>query len=555
MPKEASTANRTDGEAAALPVAPRLRPLVWCVGLGALAASALFIGRTLDASALARTWSSIRAEPVAGVPALLAYAAAFLIRAALWRRLLPELPTRHALAALHVSLAANHVLPLRLGEALRPVSVARRARLPLAAAAASTLVLRAADAVAAAALALVLTSAALGAGAVALGAVAGIASGLWAAGLWWLRRMARSKALDVRASPLVLALGATAAWILESGVLWQACRWAGADVSPAQAVGATAIAVLAQAVAIAPAGLGTYEAAAGVALASAGAEPGAALAAALTAHALKTAYALLAGAVALFLPEPGLLGRLRLASGAARERKGALSPPPGAEVVLVLPAHDEGAAVAGVVGRTPDRVCGRGVSCLVVDDGSSDGTREAAVAAGARVISLGHNAGLGAAVRRGLREALARRPAAIAFCDADGEYAPEELERLVAPILAGRADYVVGSRFAGAPRRMLPHRWLGNVVFTRALSVMARRRITDGQSGYRALSPEAAARAEIIHDFNYAQVLTLDLLAKGFRYLEVPISYRFRASGRSFVKLGRYLRRVVPAVYRELNLP
>ena len=100
---------------------------------------------------------------------------------------------------------------------------------------------------------------------------------------------------------------------------------------------------------------------------------------------------------------------------------------------------------------------------------------------------------------------------------------------------------------------MRPHRRVGNVVLTAGLSFVARRRITDGQSGYRAFSPAAAAAAEIVHDYNYAQVLTLDLLAKGFRYHEVPISYHFRTTGRSFVTLGRYLRNVVPAVYRELN--
>ena len=77
--------------------------------------------------------------------------------------------------------------------------------------------------------------------------------------------------------------------------------------------------------------------------------------------------------------------------------------------------------------------------------------------------------------------------------------------------------------------------------------------ITDGETGYRALSPVAAARAEVIHDVNDAQVVTLDLLAKGYRYLEVPISYHFRPTGESFIKLGPYLRKVVPAVYRELN--
>jgi hypothetical protein len=78
------------------------------------------------------------------------------------------------------------------------------------------------------------------------------------------------------------------------------------------------------------------------------------------------------------------------------------------------------------------------------------------------------------------------------------------------------------------------------------------RGLTDGQSGYRALSAAAAAAAEIVHDFNYAQVLTLDLLGKGFRYAEVPISYGFRTTGRSFVRLGPYLRHVVPAVRTEL---
>ena len=66
-------------------------------------------------------------------------------------------------------------------------------------------------------------------------------------------------------------------------------------------------------------------------------------------------------------------------------------------------------------------------------------------------------------------------------------------------------------------------------------------------------SPAAASSAEVIHDFNYAQIITLDLLAKGYVYLEVPISYHFRTTGESFIKLFPYLRKVVPAVYKELN--
>jgi len=225
--------------------------------------------------------------------------------------------------------------------------------------------------------------------------------------------------------------------------------------------------------------------------------------------------------------------------------------PARAPVVCFLPARDEEAAVAGVVARIPREVHGHPVVPLVVDDGSVDSTAALARAAGAVVIDTGGR-GLGAAVRMGLGEAVARDAVAVAFCDADGEYDPGELDRLVAPILARSHDYVVGSRFRGTIGHMHPHRRVGNRVLTAALAVLAGTEITDGQSGFRALSGEAAAAAEIIHDFNYAQVLTLDLLGKGFRYGEVPITYRFRTAGESFVRLRPYLRNVIPAVWREL---
>jgi uncharacterized membrane protein YbhN (UPF0104 family) len=193
------------------------------------------------------------------------------------------------------------------------------------------------------------------------------------------------------------------------------------------------------------------------------------------------------------------------------------------------------------------------VHCLVIDDGSTDGTAAAARAAGAAVVTLVGEGGLGAGVRRGLEEGVRRGAAVVAFCDADGEYAPEELAHVVRPILDGDADYVVGSRFRGRIDRMLPHRRFGNRVLTSLLRWIARVPLTDGQSGYRALSAAAARAAHVAHDYNYAQVLTLDLVAQGCRYAEVPISYHFREAGNSFVKLGAYLRNVVPAVLLVVN--
>ena len=216
-------------------------------------------------------------------------------------------------------------------------------------------------------------------------------------------------------------------------------------------------------------------------------------------------------------------------------------------IALVLPARNEAPRIEAVINRAPT-----GVAVIVVDDGSTDGTGDVARAAGADVVRT-EGLGLGAAVRIGLRAAVARGADAIAFCDADGEYDPAAIGALIAPIMNGDADYVVGSRFAGEIRAMRPHRRLGNQVLTRAVRTLTGLPVTDGQSGYRALSRDAAMAAEIAHDFNYAQVLTLELQRKGFRYAEVPITYAFRSSGDSFVRLLPYLRRVVPAVWAEMR--
>src|SRR5262245_49186569 len=140
-------------------------------------------------------------------------------------------------------------------------------------------------------------------------------------------------------------------------------------------------------------------------------------------------------------------------------------------VVWFLPARDEEQTVADVLGRAPATVAGHPVRTVVVDDGSRDATAEKAAGAGALVVRQPPR-GLGAAVRTGLRVATDLDPVAVAFCDADGEYAPEELEAVVSPILEGRADYVVGSRFAGSIDVMHRHRRAGNRTLTAALTVL-----------------------------------------------------------------------------------
>lgn len=530
---------------------PARRLRRWAGGLFLLVALA-YLARVVDAAELGAALRAAAGSPGPLLGAVVLYAAAFALRAWAWRRVLPGLPAGQSWAALHVSLLGNHVLPFRLGEALRVTSVLRRTDLPLAPVAASAVALRSADLLA------VLGLAVVGAPAV-VGAFGGwgwlLAASLLVAGaaaVGWLLRL-RRRGAAVRLPGPGVALAATAAWLLEAAVMWAAADAAGITLSYPEAVAVTAVTIAAQTVAVTPGGIGGYEAAATAALVGLGAGAGPALAAALLAHATKTLYSLLVGGIAVLVPAPGYFGRLRLPRSST-PRPAPLPVGPDAPVVAVLPVHDEQDTVGDVVSRLPSTVAGRPVLVVVVDDGSTDESAARAAAAGARVVAQPRNLGLGAAVRRALAEAVALGPACVVYLDADGEYAPEDLPALAAPVLAGTADYVVGSRFAGGPRRMRAHRSLGNRVLTGWVRWMTRRRdLTDGQSGYRAFSPGAAAAAEIVHDYNYAQVLTLDLLAKGFTYTEVPITYAFRTSGTSFVRLGTYLRRVVPAVHAELN--
>jgi len=510
----------------------------------------IIIWQLLDYSAFKSALQQAGDKPAEVVIALSAFLIAFILRAVAWKKVLPSITLGHSLASIHLSLGANHVLPLRLGEPLRVLSITKRSSTSLDAATASTLTLRSADILTLITIGVVIAPSAFSDilgwfGWAIVGLVLAIAIASWR----WLKGIVQRN--DAVTLPGPTAIGLTSvAWLLESVLVWQSAHWAGLDITWPDALLVTTVAVAAQIAAIAPGGFGTYEAAAVAAYVTLGYDADIALVASLTAHALKTTYSLLAGAIALIIPQPSFIGRFRL------QKTDELLPESrdsNNSVLLFLPAFNEEDAVADCINRVPDTVCGLNVDCLVIDDGSTDGTAIEAKQAGAEVISLETNQGLGAAVRVGLSEGVKRKSSAVIFADADGEYPPEELENLVNPIIQGKADYVVGSRFLGDIEFMRPHRRFGNHVLTKILSLIARRKITDGQSGYRAFSPRAAASAEVIHDFNYAQIITLDLLAKGYIYLEVPISYHFRTTGESFIKLFPYLRKVVPAVYKELN--
>jgi uncharacterized membrane protein YbhN (UPF0104 family) len=292
------------------------RTSLWLAGLATTVLAAVLIVRYVDHESLGTAWEEMAGDPLGLTVAVAAYVLAFVVRGAIWCRVLPSLSLGQSVAAVHVTLLGNHVLPFRLGEPLRAVSVAARADVPLGTAVASTVSMRAADVLGVAVLGLVLSPAIvtglLGPWGVGLMLVGGALAG--GAGLWWLRRISRR---TPSAGPLgalasfrmpgpVVAAGALVAWVLESVMMWQAARWVGWPISFAEAVVVTAITVGAQIVALAPAGLGTFEAAGTAGLAAAGVPLGEALAITVVVHALTTVYSILVGTVALVVPRPAL---------------------------------------------------------------------------------------------------------------------------------------------------------------------------------------------------------------------------------------------------------
>ncbi len=202
-------------------------------------------------------------------------------------------------------------------------------------------------------------------------------------------------------------------------------------------------------------------------------------------------------------------------------------------VTVVIPAYNEGASVARVVATVPGQLCGFDVAVLVVDDGSADDTAEQARRAGALVAPLGANTGQGNAFKVAYRLACTGGARYIATADADGQFDPPELERLLSMIVAGEADFVTGSRRLGVAHTDDSVRALGVVVFGRLISVLTGVRITDPANGLRAMRAEVASALDLRQMQYQSSELLISVIANGFRVREAPVTMRKRNEGAS----------------------
>jgi hypothetical protein len=202
-------------------------------------------------------------------------------------------------------------------------------------------------------------------------------------------------------------------------------------------------------------------------------------------------------------------------------------------VVIVIAAYNEEGPIGGVVKALPATVCGLATVALVVVDGSSDGTAQAAREAGALVCDVPVNRGQGAALRLGYRAARQGGAKYIVTTDADGQYNPDEIEPLLRPILAGEADFVTGSRKLGSQETKDPIRRLGVRFFAASISALTGQRITDTTFGLRVMRAEVTAAVLLDQPQYQASELLIGAISRGFRVAERPATIHRRTIGQS----------------------
>jgi glycosyltransferase involved in cell wall biosynthesis len=202
-------------------------------------------------------------------------------------------------------------------------------------------------------------------------------------------------------------------------------------------------------------------------------------------------------------------------------------------VAIVIAAYNEEGVVGSVVDALPTTLCGLDTTVVVVSDGSADGTAAEASSHGALVADVPVNRGQGAALRLGYRLAREGGASYIVTTDADGQYNPAEMDRVLRPVVTGDADFVTGSRKLGSQETNDPVRRLGTWVFAVTISLLTGQHITDSSFGLRAMRAEVTGAVRLEQRQYQSSELLIAVLTHGFRVAEVPATIHKRKVGES----------------------
>ena len=225
-------------------------------------------------------------------------------------------------------------------------------------------------------------------------------------------------------------------------------------------------------------------------------------------------------------------------------------------MLVILPAFNERLNIARTVAAIRAELPTADI--LVINDGSGDATAAAAREAGALLLNLPYNVGIGAAVQAGFQFARQEGYDIVLRNDGDGQHAPESNRALLAALRANAVDVVIGSRFIsgkgdyGTPRL----RRLGSVILARLLSAIIGQRVTDPTSGCSAYNRRAIKLLAQVYPHDYPEPEAILILHRGgLRQMETPARMIARQHGRSSITAGRsvyYMVKVILAILINL---
>jgi glycosyltransferase involved in cell wall biosynthesis len=207
-----------------------------------------------------------------------------------------------------------------------------------------------------------------------------------------------------------------------------------------------------------------------------------------------------------------------------------------ARAVILIPAYNEEASIGDVIASL--RVHCPRCDIVVINDGSRDNTAAIVRAAGATLLDLPLNLGIGGAMQTGFKYALRQGYPVAVQCDGDGQHPAEELLHLVERVEAGAADVVIGSRYVADTGYVAPlARRVGKSLLSRWIDALIGGGITDTTSGFRALNRRALALFCEHYPEDYPEPEALVLLhRRGLRVAEVPVHMRERQGGHSSIR-------------------
>jgi glycosyltransferase involved in cell wall biosynthesis len=229
-------------------------------------------------------------------------------------------------------------------------------------------------------------------------------------------------------------------------------------------------------------------------------------------------------------------------------------------LIVIIPAFNEEATIREVLKRMPDLLNKKiNLFPAVIDDGSTDRTAEIARKCGAKVISHGTNQGVGKSFHDGLEYALDQNADILVNIDADLQYAPEDINLLIQPILDNQADFVTADRFTHVngktmrPKDMPKIKFWGNQQMTSLVNWLAGTNLGDVSSGFRAINREAILNLNLSGKYTYTHETIIDLGFKGLRLVSIPIKVKYfpdrksRVAGNLFQYTNRALRIIFKA--------